>query len=146
MSPASIILVRGMEKAARYGTVVVAAHAVVLVLHSMAHTRLGIWPSTGELVFIATVIVAAPVVAAVILWTRLRHAGAWLLLGSMAGSLIFGVHRHFAVPSPDHILHVPPERWGMVFSVTAVLLAVTEAAGCWGAVYALRAWRRTPDA
>src|SRR5829696_6758690 len=61
-----------------------------------------------QLAFIALVIFAAPVVAAVLLWTRYRVTGAWLLVASMAGSLVFGLLYHFLVPGSDNVFAQPP--------------------------------------
>jgi hypothetical protein len=55
----------------------------------------------------------------------------------MAGSLVFGVVNHFVIVSPDHVSHVPAE-WSTLFTVTAVLLAVLEAAGTAAGVLSAR--------
>jgi uncharacterized membrane protein len=46
----------------------------------------------------------------------------------MAGALIFGLVNHFVLDSPDHVAHVDPQFRGL-FTITAVLLAMTEALG-----------------
>jgi hypothetical protein len=99
--------------------------------------------SPAQQAFVAAVISAAPVAAAVLLWTRWRRTGAVLLSGSMAGSLAFGVFYHFVEVSPDHVSEVSAGGWGTVFRATALLLALTEALGCWAGAWALsrRAWR-----
>src|SRR5262249_17383057 len=121
-----------MSKSASWGTAVVAAHAVVSAVHGVAHAQVGvaIFPSLFHLVMIVGVITLAPVAAAVLLWTPFRRAGAWLLVASMAASLLFGVFYHYSAAGPDHVSQIPQGNWGMLFHVTAALLAVTEVLGC----------------
>jgi hypothetical protein len=124
--------------AAWLGTVVVAARAVPLVLHSAAHVHLGIIPpSVLTNAYIALVLFLAPLVAAGLLWTRAARAGAWLLFWSMLGSLVFELYNHYLVMSPDHVSQIPAEFWGHVFQTTAAATAILEAVGCALAVYFL---------
>ena len=124
------------------GTVAVLLHGVIAVLHGAAHNDLGIQMTAAENAFINVVIVAAPVVAAVALWTRFVRAGAVLLAVSMAGSLLFGAYHHYVAISPDHVAHLPAGNLQGLFRLTAVLLVVSEAAGggigLWGMLRAAR--------
>ncbi|MBC7930162.1 MAG: hypothetical protein H7Z38_06290 [Rubrivivax sp.] len=123
---------------ALYGTLAVAAHFAASVLHGLAHVETGVYLGPLGNLFVALVITVAPLVAAALLWTTRARAGALLLAGSMAGSLVFGVYNHFVVVSPDHVLHVPgAEAWRRVFQVSSVLLALSEVAGCIVGVWAL---------
>lgn len=118
---------------------VVLAHLVVTVLHGRAHTGAVVPLSTVANLFVLSVIVVAPLVGAVVLWFFSIEGGAWLLALSLAASLIFGVVNHFIVESPDHVARIASE-WKGLFTVTAVLLALTEALGSglafWRAVHA----------
>lgn len=123
-----VLTVRRSE--AVLGTAVVAVSATVNAAHTVSHagqhvTSLPAW----QLAYIAIVVYSAPVVAAVLLWTRSRRSGAWLLAASMAGSLLFGLLYHFLVPGPDNVFAHPPGSWKAAFVVTAVLLALLQAAG-----------------
>ena len=87
-----------MRKVALYGTLVV-------VLARLAHVRHGITPIEHQVplgawqwAYVIFMIFLAPVVAAMLLWTRLRRLGTWLHLASMAGALIFGLAFHFFFP------------------------------------------------
>jgi hypothetical protein len=109
---------------------VVVVSAAVNVLHTASHAgqhimSLPLW----QLAFIALVIFATPVVAAVLLWTRYRVTGAWLLAASMAGSLVFGLLYHFLVPGSDNVFAQPPGTWRSAFVITAVLLSLLQATG-----------------
>lgn len=134
-----------LKKIAIAGTLVVLAHTVALVFHSLAHIRLEIFLGPLGNAFIYVVIVAASPLALVLLWTRWPRAGVWLLLGSMFGSLAFGAYNHFMVDSPDHVMNVPHSDWGTIFTVSAIALAVVEAIGCLVAGWALAVMRRGPS-
>jgi hypothetical protein len=131
-----------MSKIAMAGTLVVLAHTVALAFHSLAHLRLDIFLGPLGNAFIYVVIIAAPPIAAVLLWTRWRRAGLWLLLASMFGSLVFGAYNHFVVNSPDHVMNVPPGDWGTIFTASAIALAIVEALGCAVAGWSLAGMRR----
>ena len=57
------------------GTVAVLAHLVIALLHGVAHTELGVELNTWQKIYAAVVIVAAPLVAAGLLWTRHARLG-----------------------------------------------------------------------
>ena len=124
------------------GTTLVVAHGVIAGLHGAAHGELGIEMSAAENAFINSVIVAAPVIAAIALWTRFARAGALLLAVSLTGALVFGAYHHYVAISPDHVNHLPPGSLQGQFRITAVLLVVSESVGIgigvWG-VAAVRA-------
>ena len=73
------------------------------------------------------VILAGPLVGLAWMWVN-AIAGARLVAVTMAASLLFGVINHFVVPGADRIDHVIAHARPL-FSTTAVLLVVTEAAG-----------------
>jgi len=85
--------------------------------------------SNWQNIYVLTVIVIAPPIAMVLIWTRLARPGLLLLVISMAGSLIFGVAYHYVVISPDHVSHLPPGDAHGLFQTTALLLALTELFG-----------------
>ena len=118
---------------------VVLAHAVVVWLHGQAHEKLGVdtfdWP--GNL-FIYIVIIAAPIIAMILLWTRWSRSGVWLLLGSMLGALLFGGYNHFIAITPDHVAHLPAGKAQTLFTITAIGLVIVEIWGSWMAWRALR--------
>jgi cytochrome bd-type quinol oxidase subunit 2 len=131
-----------MGKPAVYATLVVVLHLAVSVAHGTGHDKLHIAISDFQRLFVVVVILGAPVLAAILLWTRLRDVGAWLLLVSMAGAFVFGAYYHFIYPSPDNVEMITPGDWKLPFQITAVLLAVLEALACWLGIGALK---RTAD-
>ena len=127
-----------MQKFRIAATVTLAAHAVVAVVHDLAHRDLGIELTTAQTTYINLVIVAAPVVAVILIWTRLQWAGAILFTVAGAGSLLFGLYYHSVLVSPDHVSYLPDGDLQSAFLITAVLLALLEAlgvaVGVWGIV------------
>ena len=116
--------------------VAVVAHLLVSMVHGRAHEQLAVGLSNWQNIYVLTVIVIAPLIATILIWTRLARLGLVLLVISMAGSLIFGVAYHYVVISPDHVSHIPPGDAQGLFRTTALLLVLTElfglVVGLWG--------------
>jgi hypothetical protein len=113
-------------------------HFAVLVVHGSAHSHLSIGVSTWQKAFIAIVIIVTPLVATTMLWSRRRKLGVILLGLSLAGSLAFGVSYHFLIPGPDNAIGMFRSDRRPAFQATAVLLALTEAAGFIWSILVLR--------
>ena len=125
-------------KIAQYGTMVVVMHALINGLHGLAHVEIPVHLSLVQSLFVSIVIFLIPIIAAVLLWTQFYHIGCWLLLSSIAGSLLFGIYNHFIVMSPDHVSQVSFEGWGLLFQVTAYLVLIVDGLGCWIGIWALK--------
>jgi len=110
-------------------TIAVLAHLAVNLLHGRAHEALGVGLSAWQNIYVIVVILIAPLVAMVLLWTRYARPGLWLLVVSMAASLVFGAVYHYVVVSPDHVSHLPPGDAQGMFRMTALLLILTELFG-----------------
>jgi len=110
---------------------IVLAHLLITILHGMAHADLRIGLSTLQKLFVVLVINVSPLIAMALLWTKYQRAGLVLLSLSMFGALAFGVWNHFVVSGPDHVAEVAQGAMGHLFQITAVLLALIEAAGAW---------------
>lgn len=118
-------------------TTVVVIHAIVVILHGLAHQKIPVPLSLAQSLFVSIVIVLAPIMAAALLWTPFYRIGRWLFLGSMTGALLFGLYNHFISISPDHLSQIPFGGLGILFQITAFLLLVTEGIGCGVGVWAL---------
>lgn len=110
-------------------TLLVSSHLAVLVAHGGVHSQLNIAVGTWQKLFIAMIIFVSPLIATMMLWTRMQELGVVLLGLSLAGSLVFGVSYHFLITGPDNVLGPYHSHWGTAFRTTAVLLALIEAAG-----------------
>ena len=104
-------------------------HFAVLLAHGSAHSHLNIGVSTWQKAFIAVVIFVVPLIAMLMLWTRVRKLGVILLGLSLAGSLVFGASYHFVIAGPDNPPGPYHSDWESAFRATAVLLALIEASG-----------------
>jgi hypothetical protein len=127
-----------MRPVAAQATVIVLLNLLIASVHGLAHRQLGVELELWQWTFVAVVIVAAPVLAVVLYWTRFRQAGALLLFLSMVGGLLFGAYYHFVIPSPDHVAHLPQGEGRPLFVGTAILLVPAEAVG---ALFAIWSWR-----
>ena len=119
-------------------TASVLAHLLVSIVHGRTHESLGVGLSSWQNTYVLTVIVFAPLIAMVLIWTRYARTGLLLLIVSMAGSLIFGIAYNYVVISPDHVSHLPSGDAQGLFRTTALLLVVTELFGVVIGLWALR--------
>ena len=109
-------------------TVIVVAHLAVSLVHGAAHSGAAVPLSALQDVFVWVVILAGPLAALWLIRTG-RPLGPALLALTMGGSLVFGIVNHFVIESADHVAHITSDAWRLPFQVTAVALALLEAAG-----------------
>lgn len=114
-----------------YALAAVALHHAILILHAVAHEVLLIALTSFQEVYVAGVIVTAPLVAVGLLFTRFDLAGAILLAASMLGALAFGIISHALLPGPDNVFDIGTGTEATLFQVTGILLSITEAWGTW---------------
>ncbi len=133
-------------KIAQYGTAIVVMHAIVHGLHGLAHNEIPVPLSLLQGLFVGVVVILAPIIAAGLLWTPFYRIGSWLLLCSIAGSLLSAIYNHHLVISPDRVSQVSFEGWGLLFQVTAYLMLIIDGLGCWIGVLALRTTQPTEKA
>jgi len=129
-------------RVSRYGTIFIVCHGCVSLLHEIAHRMLPVTLPLLKYAIAFAFLGVLPLIALLLLWTSYRRGGILLLLFSMAGSLLFAGYHHFVLHGADHILEAPQGAWRTVFQVTAVLLLVLEAFGCW---LSFRLLRRVND-
>ena len=128
-----------MVKSVVTGLVVV--HLAATLWHGDAHRALEIGLPFIKNVFVIVVIVAGPVLAAALIWTRYEIPALWLFTAAMLGALLFGAYHHYVLVSPDNIHHLPPgtahEHASFISSSAAIALvelaAVLYGAFCLGA-------------
>ena len=138
-----------MRTTAVYGTAMVVLATVFNLLHAISHfgqevVLLQAW----QWVYVTCVIFLAPVVAAVLLWSPYRLAGAWLLFSSMAASFVFDLAYHFLIEGPDNVFTLEPGAWLVPFRLSSVLLVVASGLGVlvggWAVLRLSRLQTRTP--
>lgn len=118
-----------MKRLAAAATAIVIVRQFVAQLHGMAHQEVGVGLATWQWVYVYSVIVVAPILAAVLYWTPLVRTGAMLLAVSMLAGMLFGVYFHFIAISPDNVGHLPGEHGHGFFIATAILLVPIELVG-----------------
>ena len=117
---------------------IVVVNAIVNVLHGAAHQQIEVFTTPEQNVFIASVIMLAPLVGAALLATRRPLLGAWVLLLAMIGSAVFGIVNHTILPGPDNVSEAPASGWGSLFVWSAWALTVIESIGAVTAMLAIR--------
>ena len=109
-------------------TVLAAIHLSVVLWHGQAHSTLAVGLTRFQIVFVFAVILIAPLVATLLVWTPLEDFALWIYMTAMCASLIFGVYYHYIVISPDNVHYLPAgadaARHGFTYSAAAV--AFTE--------------------
>lgn len=107
-------------------TAFVAVHLAATLWHGDAHTALAIDLPAAKNLFVYVVILAAPLVAAGLVWTRYQAAGLWIFAASMLGALLFGAYHHYVLVSPDNVHHLPAgaphEQVAFIRSAAAIAL------------------------
>lgn len=124
-------------------TALVIVHLIANVWHGNAHTQLAIGLPPVKTAFVFVVILIAPLVAAVLVWTRYVSIGLWVFLLSMLGALFFGVYHHYVMVSPDNVGHLPDgsgESHSQFISSAAVIALLELASALYGA-FCLRSQR-----
>lgn len=116
------------SRLSRLGVTIVLAHAAVAIVHGASHVGESVLATGWQAAYITMVIWIAPLTAAPLL-RRTAVAGFGLLAVAMGGSLVFGMVYHFIVAGPDNVAELPDGPWMLTFQTSAILLAVTEAAG-----------------
>jgi hypothetical protein len=89
-------------------TGLVLVHLVATLWHGSLHTRLSINLSQKQTLFVFVVILIAPILAAILVWTRYAATGLWLFFLSMLGAFLFGAYHHYMLVSPDNVHYLPP--------------------------------------
>ena len=119
----------------RYAILVVLSHIIVTGVHGIAHQQLGVSISDFQSGYVFLVTIVASIAAAVMLlflnMPKIQQGGAWRLLVSMLGSLLFGIVYHIVLPSSDNIFTVMQNSslYSLVFTSTGTLLLIVEGVG-----------------
>jgi hypothetical protein len=116
-------------KVVNYAIVLVLLHAVVLLIHGVAHVGENVIPSPLDGVFILVVIWIAPFAAIALLKGQRWQLGSLLYLAAMVAALVYEVYYHFILPGPDNIAFVSAGFWQAIFQVSVVLSAIMELVG-----------------
>ena len=119
-------------------TLLVVAHFLGNLWHGDAHTILEIAIPHGKIPFVIIVILASPIIGAILVWTRYSIFGCWIVGVSMVGSVVFSVYHHYVLISIDNVEHLPPGTPDAHahFSNSAEFIAIAALASALVAFYA----------
>jgi hypothetical protein len=120
-------------------TVLAAIHVTAVLWHGAAHSDLAVGLSRFQTLFVLGVILIAPLMATLLLWTRLEGSALSIYAWTMGASLLFGVYYHFIAVSPDNINYLPPgsDLARQRFTISAASVAVIEVIATVYSVFAL---------
>lgn len=124
-------------------TALVVVHLIATLWHANAHSQLAIGLPPEKTAFVYIVILIAPIVAAVVVWTRYISIGLWVFFISMLAALLFGAYHHYVLVSSDNIGHLPagsPESHSQFISSAAVI-ALLELVSALYAAFSLGSYR-----
>lgn len=114
----------------------VCVHAAILAGHDTAHRGLGVDLALWQQAYAYSLIVAGPLLAALLLIAGRLRVGFAVLAVCMLAAFAFGVFHHYVAISSDHVSHLPAGPEQPLFRATAALMAVVELAsagvGWWG--------------
>ena len=120
-------------------TVIVAAHFIGNLWHGDAHTVLEVSLPDYKMSYVVAVIIAGPIIGAVLAWTRHFTWGCWIIGACMLGSVVFSVYHHFVMVSDDNVHFLPPgaPEDHLHFSNSAELIAILALMGALLAFYTI---------
>jgi hypothetical protein len=116
---------------------VVLGHFGVVIWHLLLLVK--VQPNTPPVAIAALFGMNLVPVAALVLFARgfCRLAGS-MVLAPLGIALVIGAYTHFASDGTDNVLRMPPGDWRLQFQISAMLLVLLDALGCWLAVKMLR--------
>ncbi len=119
-------------------TLLVVAHLLGNLWHGDAHAILEIVIPDSKIPFVIIVILASPIIGAILIWTRYGLLGCWIVGVSMVGSVVFSVYHHYVLISIDNVEHLPPGAPDAHahFSNSAEFIAIAALASALAAFYA----------
>jgi hypothetical protein len=108
----------------RWMAVAVLLHLIVSIIHGAAHAKASVPLSPAANSFVLLVVFIGPLVGLALTWPA-EKIGSWVVAITMACALVFGLVNHFVLETPDHVANVAAQ-WRLLFTTSAILLAVTE--------------------
>jgi len=119
-----------MKRLATYLTLVVVAHAVIVVWHLSVLAKIppGL---TGQQALTASIAIdAVPLVGLVLLWWRYPRLASVLIFIPLAVGFCAGGFEHFLSSGRDNVFRMAATEWRLPYAVSAVLLVILELCGC----------------
>jgi hypothetical protein len=113
-----------------WSALIVAAHFLAVLWHVVLLVK--VQPGFPGIAILALVLINLCPVAALVVFTKGRSklAGSMIII-PLGIALVIGGYTHFLSSGSDNVLRMPASELALSFQISAVLLAVLEALGCW---------------
>src|SRR6266478_1638214 len=113
-----------------WSTSIVVGHFIAVVWHLLlvVKTQPGFPGFAPPLLIFVNLI---PVAGLVVFAKGFQKVAGGMITLPLAMALIIGFYAHFLSPGADNIFRMPPGDLTLPFQVSAVLLSLLEALGCW---------------
>lgn len=119
-----------MRNLLRWSVPVIVGHFVVVLWHLWLLDR--VQPSTPRFLPPLLITINLLPIAGLALFAKGFPKIAGILVALPLGTaFVAGVSAHFISAGPDNVLHMPPVPYRFPYVISAVLLVVLEALGCW---------------
>ena len=120
-----------------WAAVVVLAHFVIVIWHLILLAK--VQPSTPRFALLLLVVINLLPVAALIVFVKgFRKLAGSMVIVPFVMALVIGGYTHFVSAGTDNVFSMPPGGLRLPFQISAVLLSVLEALGCWLGLQMLR--------
>jgi hypothetical protein len=108
----------------------VLGHFAVVIWHLLLLVK--VQPTTPRIALLLLILINLLPVSALVAFAKGHHklAGGLIVL-PFGVALAIGSYTHFLSAGTDNVFQMPPGELRLPFQVSAVLLAVLEALGCW---------------
>ncbi len=126
-----------------WGTLIVLAHFAIVIWHLVLLMK--VQPGMPTAALLLLVLINLIPAAGLILFVKGFHkTAASMIMAPLGVALVIGFYRHFLSAGTDNVLHMPAGKLTLAFQISAMVLAVLEAAGCWIAARMFAADFRRP--
>lgn len=113
-----------------WGTPIVFAHYAVVIWHVALLVK--VQPGFPRLAILLLLLINLfPIAGPLVFAKGFPKLAASLIIIPLGIALAIGGYNHFLSAGSDNVLRMAASEWRFPFQVSAALLAVLEAAGCW---------------
>ena len=113
-----------------WGTLFVLGHYAVVVWHITLLVKVQpAFPAIAVLMLLLGNLI--PVAGLVVFAKNLPRVAGTMILVPLGTALVIGGYTHFLTPGSDNVFRMPSGGLTLPFQVSAIVLALLEALGCW---------------
>jgi hypothetical protein len=112
-------------------TLVVAVNLLLTIWHLYVLGQINPTMTRGQLIVAGCIVSLVPLTSGVLSWTPRHRLAGWLMVASLGLGFAVGSYVHFLSGGSDTVFAIAAGEWTLPFRVSASLLVVVEALGCW---------------